>query len=192
MKCNLYLLIGLLFFGMFQLDSQTLRTPPTPSGNNTPIMAHDLDWPNWWSQSTVAHVEARFNAGRRNEESLRGLDSGTLGYLNLPTDFLSRDFKEQALILINEERKVRHNVAYPGLWTSTGLELEGIEYDLSVVAQGHANDMQINDFFSHTDPMGNLPDQGLRLLFQDVMVLGVKTFPGTQYLILMGLYSLFL
>lgn len=139
-------IIILLFVSTAQLESQTLRTPPTPTG--------DRAWSNWWYDNSVEDVEIEFNAARRNEESQRNLATGTLGNLNLPADFLSRDFKEQALILINLERQARHNVSYPGLFVATGLELEGVEYTLSGVAQGHADDMQLNDFFSHTSSNG--------------------------------------
>lgn len=146
---NLFSLITALVFiliGTFQLSGQTAPTPPNPTG--------DRGWSNWWYDDSPEDVEIEFNAARRNEESQRNLPVGILGNLNLPADYLTRDFKEQALILINAERQARHNVNYPGLWTAAGLEYEGVEVTLSAVAQGHANDMQINDFFGHTGSSG--------------------------------------
>ena len=145
-KYIFWLPLLLFFIGTISLFSQIAPTPPTPTG--------DRGWSGWWADDSVADVEAEFNAARRNEESQRNLPTGTLGNLVLPADYLSRDFKEQAFILINLERQARHNVTYPDFWTAKGLELEGVEPALNNSAQGHADDMQINDFFSHTSSDG--------------------------------------
>ena len=119
-----------------------------------PNLSVGLTWDDWWESTTVASIETQFNAGRRHEEANRGLSGGTLGNLDLPSDFLNLDYKEQALILLNAERDARHNVNYPGSGTVLGLPFEGCEEDLSAVAQSHANDMQNNDFLGHTGSDG--------------------------------------
>ena len=140
---------------LFPLVAQI--TPPDPSA--------DREWVNWWQDNTKNDVETEFNAARRNEETQLGLPPNTLGNLNLPTDFLTRNFQEQALIIINAERQARHNIFYPGTGTVSGMLVEGVEIGLSGVAQGHANDMQINNFFSHTGSNGWSPSQRITNAF---------------------------
>ena len=143
-RCTLFFL--LVIVGPFSIFSQTPPTPPTPTG--------DRGWSAWWYDDSVEDVEAEFNAARRNEENQRNLPTGILGNLVLPADYLSRSFREQAFILINLERQARHNVTYPGLWTATGLVLEGVEPAVNNAAQAHADDMQLNDYFAHNSQDG--------------------------------------
>lgn len=135
-------MILLCLFG----ENLQAKTPPN--------LSTGLTWDDWWESSTVASIEAQFNAGRRHEEAELGLTSGALGNLDLPSDFLNLDFKEQALILVNAARVARHNVYYPGFGTALGLPFEGCDRDLSEIAQLHANDMQSNDFLGHTGSNG--------------------------------------
>lgn len=150
---RLYLLI--LSVGMvFSLWSQT---PPNPTA--------DRGWNQWWYDNSVADVEAEFNAARRNEESQRGLASGTLGNLNLPSDYLSRSAAEQALIILNAERTCRDGVNYPSYGVVSGLPVEGVELDLNTVAQGHANWMSSTGNFSHTGSGGSSPWTRMNVYF---------------------------
>jgi hypothetical protein len=110
-------------------------------------------WNNWWYDSDVTDIETAFNAARRNEETQFGLPYGILGNLNLPSDFLDRDFKERALIVLNDERQVRHGVNY-GNGAVTAFAFEGVENELSNVAQAHADDLQSHNIFSHTSSDG--------------------------------------
>ena len=119
-----------------------------------PNLNSDIPWPSWWYDNSVADVEAQFNAGRRGEESQKGLPAGALGNMVLPSDFLTRSFDEQALILINLERQARAGVNYPNHGTVSGLLLEGVEATLSQVAQDHADDMQARDYFAHNTQGG--------------------------------------
>ena len=132
-----------------QVQAQT--TPP-PLNSNVP-------WNAWWGKSTVEDIQNQFNIGRRAEETQLELTDNSLGNLTLPTDYLSLDYKEQAFILLNLERKARGGIYYPsptggsGI-TATGREFEGVDADLSGVAQDHADDMQENDFFGHNSDDG--------------------------------------
>ena len=55
---------------------------------------------------------------------------------------------------------------YPGHGTATGMEFEGVEVALSAVAQGHAEDMQTNNFFSHTGSNGQSASSRINSAFQ--------------------------
>ena len=128
------------------IHAQTQRAAPN--------LNSDIPWPSWWYDNSVSDVEAQFNVGRRGEESQKGLATGALGNLVLPSDFLDRPFDEQALILINSERQARAGVNYPNHGTVSGLLLEGVERDISQVAQDHADDMQERDYFAHNTQGG--------------------------------------
>ena len=144
---NPVFLIGLLISTSFMdVLGQGLPTPPN--------LSDGLAWQNWWQVTSVSQVEAQFNAGRRFEELQKNLPANSLGFLNLPSNYFNLNFQEQALILLNAERTCRHNVNYPGYGSSLGLPLEGVEVTLSQVSQGHATDMQVNDFFGHTSSNG--------------------------------------
>ncbi|NND31490.1 MAG: CAP domain-containing protein [Saprospiraceae bacterium] len=148
---HLFAAIRAIVYGLLLLSTSSLaaQSPPTP-----PSLGSGLYWDEWWYADTPVEIEAQFNAARRHEESDKGLTSGILGYLNLPGNFLTLDFKEQALILVNAERAARDNVYYQGYGTALGLPYEGVELDLADVAQGHADDMQANNFFGHTSSTG--------------------------------------
>lgn len=118
-----------------------------------PVLSTGLVWGDWFQATTVTKIENQFNAGRRHEETNKGLPAGRLGTLQLPGDFLSLDFKEQAIILLNAERSARNGVKY-GTTTYTVTPFEGVESTLCSIAQGHANDMQTNNFLSHTGSNG--------------------------------------
>ncbi len=120
-----------------------------PPGVTPPRLDTDIPWNGWWTVSTVAGVEAQFNAGRRAEESQKGLSNNELGDLELPDDFLSRSAEEQAWIILKAEREARHMVQY-GSTVVTGYLPEGVEASLSAVALEHAQDMADRDYFSHT------------------------------------------
>ena len=121
-------------------------TPPDPTA--------DRGWVQWWYDTDLSDAEDEFNAARRNEEVQKGLTPGILGNLSLPTDYLSKSAAEQAWIILIAERQARDGVNYPGTGIVTGMIPEGVESTLSGVSQGHADDMQANDFFSHTSSTG--------------------------------------
>ncbi|NND07623.1 MAG: hypothetical protein HKN87_14700 [Saprospiraceae bacterium] len=102
----------------------------------------------------MSDVEDEFNAARRNEESQRGLISGTLDNLALPSNFLSLTTPEQALLLITAERACRNGVNY-GSGALTVLPLEGVELNLNTVAQGHADWMSSTGNFGHAGSGGS-------------------------------------
>jgi len=129
-----------------------------------PSLSTGLDWSSWWSVSTVTQIETQFNAGRRHEESDRSLPANSLGNLNLSDDFLDLDFKTQALILLNAERTARDGINY-GSGAITSVPFEGIEIDLSVISQGHADDMQRTGNFSHTGSDGNNSSSRINSVF---------------------------
>jgi len=144
-----YKWVGATFLAIFCLLSNNLVAQTVPN------LSSGLEWNQWWNANTVDEIETQFNAGRRHEESNRGLTpSGVLGNLQLPSDFLTWDFKEQALFLLNAERDARNGVKY-GSTTYTVLPWEGVEISLCSVSQGHADDMQENNFFGHTGSDGS-------------------------------------
>ena len=51
-------------------------------------------------------IADNFNAGRRFEETDKGLPTGTLGTLVLPADFSTRPLALRALFLINASRSI--------------------------------------------------------------------------------------
>lgn len=125
----------------------------TGNAQTVPNLSIALEWDQWYLVNSVEEIENQFNAGRRHEEINRNLTPGILGDLHLHPDFLSFNFAEQALILLNAERTARDGVNY-GSTTYTVTPLEGAENTLCSVAQGHADDMQENNFFSHTGTDG--------------------------------------
>ncbi|CAG5000610.1 hypothetical protein DYBT9275_02497 [Dyadobacter sp. CECT 9275] len=109
--------------------------------------------------SSTLQIVAAFNYARRQEEIQMGMGANVLGNLTLPADFAAATPQEQALYLINEERKARAGQDYPGSTAVLGLPLEGLEANLSAIAQGHADDMSTNGFFGHTGSDGLSPYQ---------------------------------
>jgi len=146
-----------IFFALLLPHVDAQITPPNPTG--------DRAWDKWWQDNSVADVEREFNAARRNEENQLGLPSGTLGNLDLPADYLQRSSEEQALILVNAERTARHNVNYPSKGIVSGLPFEGVDLDLSAVAQGHADDMLNTGNFSHTGSDGKSSGERINAVF---------------------------
>lgn len=144
-------------FIFFTTNSLAQTTPPNPTA--------DRGWNAWWADNSVADVVQEFNAARRNEENQLGLPTGILGNLELPADYLQRSSEEQALILVNAEREARHGVNYPGRGVVSGLPFEGVDMDLNAVAQGHANDMLANNFFSHSGSDGKSSFQRIGAAF---------------------------
>ena len=151
-----------IFFAILlpHINAQFTPTPPTP-----PNPTGDRAWDKWWQDNSVADVEREFNAARRNEENQLGLPSGTLGNLDLPADYLQRSSEEQALILVNAERTARHNVNYPSYGIVLGLPFEGVDLNLSAVAQGHANDMLSTGNFAHAGSDGRSSGQRINAVF---------------------------
>ena len=107
--------------------------------------------------SLALQVSAAFNYARRQEEIQMGLSANALGNLTLPAGFAAASAQEQALYLINEERKARAGQDYPGSTNVLGLPLEGLEANLSTIAQEHADDMIANGYFGHTGSDGLNP-----------------------------------
>lgn len=124
------------------------------NGQTVPSLSTGLEWDQWYLVNSVQQIESQFNAGRRHEESNLGLSPNELGALQLDANFLSLPFEEQALILLNAERNARNGVRY-GSTTYTVVPFEGAEYTLCDVSQGHADDMQTNNFFGHTGSDGS-------------------------------------
>src|SRR5690606_18095565 len=92
-----------------------------------------------WSAGTdgLSDVEAAFNHARTQENTLLGL---SLGPINLPPaeTWANMDDGEKALWLINEER------------TARGLApLQGIEENVTAVAQSYAEWLLANNAFDH-------------------------------------------
>jgi len=102
--------------------------PPDPTG--------DLEWP-YNSDSTVAQVQARFNAARTNENSQLGT---SVPVMALPSQSAwdAMTDGEKALWLINQERLDR------GVYA-----LHGLEANVASVAQYYADYLMANNVFGH-------------------------------------------
>ncbi|MDM8520585.1 CAP domain-containing protein [Anaerolineales bacterium HSG6] len=88
------------------------------------------------SMATVADIEQAFNSARQAENEQLGLNIPTL---QLPTEWNSLGDAEKALWLINQERADR------GL-----MMLQGVEENVTQVAQAYAEYLLTNNAFSHT------------------------------------------
>ncbi|MCB0685584.1 MAG: CAP domain-containing protein [Saprospiraceae bacterium] len=139
-----YTLVNVLCITAIPCNSQTFPDLPTSGG---------LKWDDWYFANSVAFIEAQFNAGRRYEEGALNISNGVLGDLQLPSDFLNRDFKEQAIILLSAERAARNGVQ-SGSTTYVVTPFEGVEVTLCAISQGHADDMRDNSFFGHSGSDG--------------------------------------
>ena len=95
--------------------------------------------------STETQVINAFNLGRRAEEIQLLLPANSLGNLTLPSGYSSWNPTARALYILNSERTAR-------IGTSRGLPLEGVEANLTTIAQNHTKDMITNNFFAHTSP----------------------------------------
>ena len=109
--------------------------PPDPTS--------DTDWP-YSSENSVMDIQTRFNTARTNENSQLGT---SIPMLVLPSQAVwnSKNDGEKALWLINRERFDR------------GVEpLDGIETNVTGVAQYYAQYLLDNDAFGHYED-GNSP-----------------------------------
>lgn len=98
-------------------------------------------------------VADNFNAGRRFEETNKGLAVGTLGTLILPADFLTRPLALRALFLVNAERNCRNGVDY-GTGILSVKPFQAVETSLSETAQSHANWLVAQNKLDHCgDPI---------------------------------------
>jgi len=103
--------------------------PPDPTG--------DREWP-YSAETTVADVQAQFNAARTNENSQLGI---SVPMMSLPSQSVwdGMSNAERALWLINRERVGRAVHA-----------LHGLEANVMSVAQYYADYLMDNNAFSHT------------------------------------------
>ncbi len=135
--------------------------------NSPPDLIADIDLPPG-GQYTVfppyaffaneSQIVKAFNYARRAEEIQFNLKTNSLGLLMLPSDYTSKTPAQRALYLINQERIARAGLDY-GSGPVGGLPLDGVENNISTIAQGHADDMAVNTFFGHTGTNGLDPYQ---------------------------------
>lgn len=114
-----------------------------------PNLTTDIPWVNAEnSPSTIAAIEAAFNAARRAEETQLGLTANKLGNLKLPTTWLTLSDDQKALYLINAERTAR-----AGMRTGVeGLPLAGVEKTVDDIAAAYADLLVATNSFSHNAP----------------------------------------
>lgn len=114
-----------------------LLSPPLEASYPTDPVS-GLEWP-YNSESTVAQVQARFNAARTNENSQLGI---SLPMMTLPSQSAwdAMTDGEKALWLINRERLDRGVHA-----------LHGLESNVSGVAQYYADYLMVNNVFGHCE-----------------------------------------
>jgi hypothetical protein len=93
-------------------------------------------------------IAENFNIGRRFEEINKNLPVGSLGHLTLPADFDARSTAQKALFLVNSERICRNNLNY-GTGALVIKPLQGVETNLSEVAQMHADWLVAQNKFEH-------------------------------------------
>ena len=111
--------------------------PLAASASYPPDPLSDVAWP-YSAENSVGDVETRFNAARTNENSELGLSLPTL---TLPSqaEWDAKSSGERAFWLINQERADRS--VHP---------LDGVEANVTSVAQSYAQYLLDNDAFSHT------------------------------------------
>jgi uncharacterized protein YkwD len=138
-KMNWYIFI-VSFFILFSVNHTFASYPADPNSN--------LEWPSNSSETTVAHVQAWFNAARANENTQLGT---SMPMMTLPSqaEWDSMTDAEKALWLINRERIDRGVVP-----------LHGIESNVMSVAQDYAQYLMDNNAFSHFAD-GNTPHERL-------------------------------
>ena len=83
-------------------------------------------------------IAENFNAGRRFEETNKGLVVGSLGNMVLPANYSALTLAQKALFLINAERTCRNGVNY-GSGALVVRPLQAVETNLSQIAQTHAD-----------------------------------------------------
>lgn len=134
-KNILRVLTASLIFAAFPAFSVFAAYPTDPTS--------DTDWP-YSSENSVSAIESRFNTARTNENSQLGT---SVPMITMPSQAVwdGMDDGEKALWLINRERIDRGVHA-----------LEGIETNVTNVAQDYAQYLLDNDAFAH-DADGNSP-----------------------------------
>ena len=112
-----------------------------------PDPLYDIEWP-YSTESSVAAVQGRFNAGRTNENSQLGT---SIPMMSLPSQSAwdAMNDGEKALWLINRERVDRGVVP-----------LHGIEANVTTIAEDYAQYLMDSQVFSH-DADGKGPWQRL-------------------------------
>lgn len=106
--------------------------------------------------SSKTQIEAAFNAGRRAEESQKGLPANSLGNLTLPSDWDSRSSAQRILWLVSQERQARTGQNYGG-GAVLGKPLEAYSPGLNTIAQSHTDYLFANNLFTHTGSGGTTP-----------------------------------
>lgn len=98
----------------------------------------------------VTDIAAAFNNARRGEETQKGLTSGVLGTLTMPSQAAwdAMGENDKALYLINAERTARAGVNYSGTVVK-GLPLAGISQQMDDLALAYANRNIALNGFSH-------------------------------------------
>lgn len=93
-------------------------------------------------------IAENFNAGRRFEETNKGLPVGSLGNMVLPANYSSLTLAQKALVLINAERTCRNGINY-GFGALVVRPFQAVENTLSQVAQAHAEWLVAQNKFDH-------------------------------------------
>ena len=117
-----------------------------------PNLTTNIPWANADnSPTTIAAIEAAFNAARRAEETQLSLPANKLGNLKLPSNWFSLTDNQKALYLINAERTARSGMQ-AGV---EGLPLAGVEEKISAISAAYAQLLVDNSAFSHFLPSEN-------------------------------------
>ena len=134
------------------LCSAFAQTPPNPTA--------DMNPGNYTAYNSLLSIAANFNAGRRFEETNKGLTTNILGTMTLPSNYSSMTLAQKTIFIVNAERACRNTVNY-GSGALTVKPIYGIETNLSSVAQGHADWMMANNAFEHCgDPALRISGSG--------------------------------
>ncbi len=143
---------SILAFVLMCLCEVSAQTPPNPTA--------DMNPGSYTAYNSGLSIAANFNAGRRFEETNKGLATNLLGTMTPPSNYNSMTLAQKTLFIVNSERACRNIINY-GSGALTVKPIYGIETNLSSVAQGHADWMMANNAFEHCgDPALRISGSG--------------------------------
>lgn len=150
-RCVIYCIITVFaIFAKLPLSAQSSHqqssSPSIASTSYPPDPPHDIEWAA--GKSTWQDIVDAFNAGRRQEGELLGRSLGSIVLPNADV-WATMSGAESVLWLVNEERVAR------GL-----APLQGLEVNVTAVAQTYAEYMLAENLFSH-DADGRSPHERL-------------------------------
>lgn len=120
----------------------------TATAQTPPNLTADMNPGSYTAYNSGLSIAANFNAGRRFEETNKGLAANTLGNMTLPSGYSAMTLAQKTIFIVNAERACRNTVNY-GSGALSVKPMYGVETHLSDVSQGHADWMMSSNTFDH-------------------------------------------